>query len=206
MLENSLISLKNTHEITSISIDEFLQRIASQPNGNIWSVLVIPKLDNEFINELGESLELFAECNIKIISGIDGVTVLVNKIQEISEDYLVIWEFENWQNQEWRQLDQMRSKLVRERGVTLVLSELAVKAMCTSAPNIVSWLGSRVYTFKEGALLSDEERQSRLFALSEWSGLSNAEMIEMAQSNELPLDPEYGEWLVLLGREDLIER
>lgn len=209
MLQDSFKNIwTKTHDITPISLDEFIQRVAVQPNGNIWSVLVVSNLnEGKFIKELRESLELFAECSIGTISGTDGVTALVNKIQEACESYLIIWEFEDWENQDWRQLDQMRSKLVKKRGVTLVISEKLVQIMFTSAPNIVSWVGSRVYAFIEGAeLLSDEERQARLLALNEWSGLSNAEVIEMAQLHKLPSDPEYGEWLVLLGRGDLIER
>lgn len=43
--------------IKPISIDEFLQRVGSQPNGNIWSVLVIVNShEQELVEELEEML------------------------------------------------------------------------------------------------------------------------------------------------------
>ncbi len=194
--------------IQKISIDEFLQRIGLQPNGNIWSALVVSNLGyGELVEELSETLELFTECKVGILSGLDGASKLVNKIQEATEDYLIIWELENWDNQNWRKFDLMRSSFFRERGVVLVISEKSVQIMFASATNIVNWLGARVYAVeKSGEKLTNNERQTKLLALSEWSGFSNTQIIEMAESHKLPSDPEYGEWLLLLGREDLIER
>ncbi len=194
--------------ISRISMDEFLQRIGSQPNGNIWSVLVISNSDSGvLVQELRETLELFTECKVGIISAVDGVSSLVNTIQEAIEDYLIIWDFENWDNSNWREFDMLRSRLFRERGGVLVLSEKSVQMMFACATNIVSWLGSRIYGFEKAAeRLTDDERQTKLLALSQWSGFSDTQIIKLAESHELPSDPEYGEWLLLLGREDLIER
>lgn len=194
--------------IKSISIDEFLQRVGSQPNGNIWSVLVTSNLDNsELAEELEETLSIFTECKVGIISADNVIDNVVSEIQQASEDYLIIWNFENWDNHSWRKFDQMRSRLIKQRGVVLILSETTVSKMFTDVPNIVSWIGSRVYELTEDTeLLTEEERQERLLALQQWSGYSNHKIIELAESQQLPLDPEYGEWLVLLGREDLIGR
>ncbi|MDJ0733047.1 MAG: hypothetical protein QNJ47_03010 [Nostocaceae cyanobacterium] len=194
--------------IQSISIDEFLQRVGSQPNGNIWSVLVTANSDNyEVVKELEETLAIFTECEIAIISANNSVNIIVDNIQKSTEDYLIIWNFENWDNHNWREFDQMRSRLLKKFGVVLVLSQESVVKMVTNSPNIFSWIGSRVYAFAQGTeLLTEEECKTRLLALQEWSGYSNAEVIELAQSQQLPSDPEYGEWLVLLGREDLIGR
>ncbi|MGD1873018.1 MAG: hypothetical protein ACFB02_08180 [Mastigocoleus sp.] len=194
--------------ITSIIIDEFLQRIGSQPNGNIWSVLVTSSLNNyELVQELEESLEIFTECEIGVISADNKVNFIVNEIQKSSEDYLIIWNFENWDNRKWREFDQMRSRLLKTRGVVLILSQETVEHMFTDAPNIVSWIGSRVYEFlKDTELLTEEECKARLSTLQQWSGYSNTQVIELAESQQLPSDPEYGEWLLLLGREDLIGR
>ena len=88
-----------------------------------------------------------------------------------------------------------------------MLSSESLKALFTYAPNFVSWLGARVYRFdKDREFLTTDERQARLSALREGLGLSDSQVIELAQARKLPLAPEYGEWLVLLNREDLIER
>lgn len=194
--------------IKPISIDEFLQRVGSQPNGNIWSVMVTVNSDKqELVEELEETISIFTECEVGIISADNKVDNIVNEIQSASEYYLIIWNFETWDNHSWRKFDQMRSRLIKQRGVVLFLSEKSVNKMFIDAPNIVSWVGSRVYELKENTeFLTEEERQVRLIELQEWSGYSNNKIIELAESQQLPPDPEYGEWLVLLAREDLIGR
>lgn len=192
----------------SVSIDEFLQRIASQPEGNTWSAIIVPKPDyQQLVDDLNDLLTIFAECEVGCISGNSDVTNLVEKIAKTTEDYLILWDFNNWTNNQWYEFDCQRSKLIRKRGVVLVVSPESATAMFSYAPNIASWLGFRVFSFlKDTELLSIEERQARLENLRQWSGLTDTQVIEMAEAQTLPLDPEYGEWLVLLERGDLIEQ
>ncbi len=194
--------------IKPISIDEFLQRVGSQPNGNIWSVLVTSNFNHdELVEELQETVSIFTESEVGIISVDNTVDIVVNEVQQALEDYLILWNFENWDNQDCRKFDQMRSRLIKQRGVVLVLSETTVEKMFTDAPNIVSWIGSRVYEVTEDTeFLTEKERQARLLELQKWSGYSDVMVIELAESKQLPPDPEYGEWLMLLDREDLIGR
>jgi hypothetical protein len=193
--------------IKSVSIDEFLQRISSQPEGNIWSALIISNSDSQqLVDDLQDILTIFAECEVGYFSGNEEVSNLVKKIIHANEDYLILGNFEQWDNLKWYQFDCQRSKLMRKRGVVLILSPESAKTMFSYAPNIVSWLGSRVYSFlKDTELLSIEERQERLKALREWSGLTDFQIIEMAEAQTLTPESEYAEWLVLLDRGDLIE-
>jgi hypothetical protein len=200
--------LKQDTNIKSISIDEFLQRVGSQPHGNIWSVLVTPNSDNyEVVEELEETLSIFTECEVGKISANNSVNIIVNNIQKSTEDYLIIYNFESWNNHNWCEFDRMRSRLLKNFGVVLVVSQESVVKMVANAPNIVSWIGSKVYAFTQGTeLLTEEECKARLSTLREWSGYSDNQIIELAESQQLPSNPEYGEWLLLLSREDLIER
>lgn len=192
--------------LTSLSIDEFLQRIGSQPNGNIWSALITSNsYIQQLVDDLQETLSIFAECEVGCLSADDETNVFVEKIIQANEDYLILWNFEKWNKNNWYELDCMRSSLMRKRGVVLILSADSAKTMFSYAPNIVSWLGSRVYSFlKDTELLSVEEIQERLTALREWSRLTDSQIIEMAEMGTLTPEPEYAEWLVLLGRGDLI--
>ena len=81
------------------------------------------------------------------------------------------------------------------------------KAHSRAAPNLASWIGGSVWSIDLASdALDEEERRSRLATLREWSGLSDSEVVQMAQEGNLPAEPEYVEWLVLLGREDLVGR
>ncbi len=194
--------------IKSVSIDELLQRVGSQPDGNVWlAIVVAPSDSNEVVEDLKETINIFTECEVGLVSGEGGTLDLIRHVEQATEDYLLLWRFESWNRDNWREFDYARSRLTRKRGGVLVLSSESVKALITYAPNFTSWLGSRVYRFdKDREFLTTDERQARLAALREWSGLSDLKVIELAEAHKLPLTPEYGEWLVLLNREDLIER
>ncbi|MFO5528638.1 MAG: hypothetical protein ACLBM1_12560 [Cuspidothrix sp.] len=190
-----------------LSIDEFLQKTSSQPtSGNTWSALITSSLySQQLVDDLQETLSIFSECEVGCLSAQDETNVFIKQIIQASEDYLILWNFEQWDKNNWYEFDCMRSSLMRKRGVVLILSSESAKIMFSYAPNIVSWLGSRVYFFvKDTELLSVDEIQERLTALREWSGLTDSQIIEMAESRNLPPEPEYAEWVVLLERGDLI--
>jgi hypothetical protein len=197
------------NSLTSVSIDEFLQRIGSHPaEGNTWSALITSSLDcQQLVDDLQETLSIFAECEVGCLSGEDGTNTLVKQIIKTTEDYLILWNFDQWDKNNWYEFDCMRSALIKKRGVVLILSLESAEIMFSHAPNVVSWVRNRVYSFlKDTELLSTEEVQERLATLQEWSGLTDSQVIEMAEAQTLPPDPEYAEWLVLLERGDLIEQ
>lgn len=197
------------HELVLKSLDEFLTRERSQPESNIWSVLVVAPSDfDEVLEDLTSGIEIMVECEVGLVSGDGGARKLCDRIDACLADYLVLCNFESWRSQDWRQLDSFRSCLNREkrRGV-LVLSSDSAKAMLANAPNFCSWLNPRFYSLDVGAeFLTAEECEKRLSALREWFGQSDAEIIALAEAKKLPTDPPYGEWLVLLDRGDLIAR
>jgi hypothetical protein len=160
------------------------------------------------ITDLQDTIEIFSECSTVTISGESGARALINQISEASEEYFLLWQLDTWDNSEWKIFDALRSRLDKgNKGGLLVLSEQANDLMIHNAPNFVSWLGARIYYLKKDAeILSDEECDRRLAALQEWTGKTNDEVIALAENRQLPTDPEYGEWLILLNRGDLLER
>ncbi|MBE9118987.1 ABC transporter permease [Lusitaniella coriacea LEGE 07157] len=192
-----------------MSIDEFLQRVGLQPKSNIWSAIAVDFSSlEEMVEELQETIEIFVECEVGVISGKTGTIDLIEQLKNAPEEYLLLCDLESWDREDWQQFDGFRSWLDREKyGGILLLSPESLQKMLQYAPNFLSWLGSRVYDFQQdGEFLNSDEREQRLSALREWSGLSDSEVIESAELHQLPTDPEYGEWLILLDRGDLIER
>jgi hypothetical protein len=195
------------------SLDEFLQRNGGLLDSNIWMVLVVDINDIELtVTDLRDTLEIFSECSTGTISGTisgeSGVRNLINQIKEASEEYFLLWKLDDWDNNEWKIFDALRSRLDKgNKGGLLVLSEQANNLMIHNAPNFVSWLGARIYYLhKDAEILSDEECDRRLATLQEWTGKTNDDVIALAENRQLPTDPEYGEWLILLNRGDLLER
>jgi hypothetical protein len=189
------------------SLDEILQRISSLPNANFWSVLVTaPEQQHQALTELEESIPIFIDAAIKTIAVDLRIEVLIQAVRS-SEDYILLWQFDSWQPEQWQQFDYTRSRFSHDKGGILLLTPNSAKQFQTYAPNFASWVGSRVYELQLGLeILTEAESQQRLEALQQFTGKTDLEVIRLAETGQLPTDPEYGEWLVLLGRGDLLER
>ncbi len=189
------------------SLDEILQRISSLPNANFWSVLVTaPEQQHQALTELEESIPIFIDAAIKTIAVDLRIEVLIQAVRS-SEDYILLWQFDSWQPEQWQQFDYTRSRFSHDKGGILLLTPNSAKQFQTYAPNFASWVGSRVYELQLGLeILTEAESQQRLEALQQFTGKTDLEVIRLAETGQLPTDPEYGKWLVLLGRGDLLER
>lgn len=189
------------------SLDEILQRISSLPSANFWSLLVTsPEQQHQALTELEESIPIFIDAAIKIITITLDVEALIQVVQS-SEDYILLWKFDRWPPEQWQQFDYARSRFSHDKGGILLLTPNSAKQFQTHAPNFASWIGSRVYDLELGLeILTEAESQQRLEDLQQFTGKTDLEVIRLAETGQLPTDPEYGEWLVLLGRGDLLER
>jgi hypothetical protein len=198
---------------SEVTVQEILSNIRVQPNRNIWSVLVINNNDiTEVLEELTDGIEIFVESSVEIINVEEKANSFnVKSIDNIFNpdiNYFLLWGFDNWGDAQWRQLDYLRSSLDHEKRCgLLIVSQQSVEKMITNAPNFSSWIDGKIFHLVLGAeILTPEECESRLVALREWTGISDNEVIRKAETHQLPYDPEYGEWLILLGRGDLIAR
>ena len=189
------------------SFDEILQRISTLLNANFWSILIIdPEQQEQALIELEESIPIFTDESVNVISITLDLEALIHTVRS-SEAYILLWQFDIWQPEQWQQFDYARSRFSHEKGGILLLTPHSAAQFQTYAPNFASWIGSRVYELQLGLeILTKAESQQRLEALQEFTGQTDTEVIHLAETGQLPTDPEYGEWLVLLGRGDLLER
>jgi hypothetical protein len=199
-------------EIRKISADDFILRAVAPWQQNRWSVAVseiFDQLDQEDpITEMQDMLTVFAAFSVVSTTATAGPEELLRAIDESSSDYLLLHNFENWSEKEWRCFDGFRHQLNQgKQGGTLCLTEKSLRSMLSFAPNFASWVGNKIYqVVLNSYLLTEEQSQSRLVSLRKWSGWSDAEVIRQAESDQLPPDPEYAEWLILLDRGDLVGR
>jgi hypothetical protein len=192
--------------IRELTVYELLPRIQAPSKGNVWSAVIID--DSELVHaveELKDGIEIFSECQVQNIDVSDVKNEFIKKIESDTE-YVVLWNFNCWNNKDWQGLDYLRYELdYGKHGGIMVLSQHSAESMAVYAPNFSSWIGGRIFQLILGSeFLTDEECESRLVTLREWKGLSDKEVIEKAEARQLPSDPEYGEWLILLDRGDLI--
>lgn len=190
------------------SLDEILQRISSLPSANFWLVLIVtPDQQQQGLAELEEAISIFTDEAVGIIAVTSDLDSLIQSVQALEDDYLCLWQFDVWQTQHWRHFDYARSQFSHDKGGILLMTPHSAEQFQIYAPNFASWVGSRVYNLQLGLeILTEAESQQRLEALRQSTGKTDAEVIDLAETGQLPTDPEYGEWLVLLGKGDLLER
>jgi hypothetical protein len=135
-----------------------------------------------------------------------GPLVLTQRMIELPPGALVLVGFEKLSADDWRHLDSLRSGLEREQPVLLFLTESSAEQLSRLAPNLASWVGGS-YTRWDGSaeLLSPEEKAARLDVLRGQFGMTDEEVIQAASEHRRACEPQISEWLVLLGRGDLLE-
>lgn len=95
-----------------------------------------------------------------------------------------------------------RGRLVSGPTIALVTDEEGARAVAVNAPNIWSWVGSRMWHDVKGITAADID--ARLKSLREATGRTDQEIVGLAEAGQLSPDPIYAEWLALLGRGDLL--
>jgi hypothetical protein len=190
----------------SINVGELALRAAVRP-GAWMGLLTLEPEAPAVAGHLTTEIDATGEATARHLDASDGAAALAATFHEAAPGVLVVSGLDRWTSNEWSHLDLLRSQVMRDACVVLVLSRRAFEALMQRAPNLSSWLGGAVWTLdREADLLSAEEREERLRSLRAWSGLSDNEMLTRVERGELPLEPEHAEWLVLLGRGDLLDR
>lgn len=190
----------------AIGLGEMALRVVARPGA--WFALLTPELEVAHTADLlAEEIATLGDTAPMRLSANTGATALAAEAREAAARLLAIAGFEGFGDDAWRHLDLLRSQLVRDEPVVLILSQRAFEHLMRAAPNLASLLGGAVWALDPAAeVLTDDEKEQRLLALRAWSGLSDAEMLARVERGELPLEPEHAEWLVLLGRGDLLDR
>lgn len=105
---------------------------------------------------------------------------------------------------DWATLDRRRSSIAHRGLLIFLTTPASFDELMRRAPNLASWLGGQVFAYpdREPGLAAHRER--RLAALRAWASRSDADIVAAARTGTLPSDPEYAEWLVLLGHGELL--
>jgi hypothetical protein len=149
-----------------------------------------------------EALE--AEIGVHIVEHSRGAARLLHDFPSVTAEVLLI-EAEGYEEPDWRLLDRRRSALAREGVTVFFTTPSSFDSLMRVAPNLASWLGGLVFEEEDERARIEEHRARRLAALRGWSGKTDDEVVREAERGELPRDPEYAEWLVLIGRGDLLD-
>lgn len=113
---------------------------------------------------------------------------------------------ESFRSESWETLELAREELrASGRRLVLVLDEAQARAMGAAAPNLLSVFGAGVERLEAERTLTPAQREERLAALRSRFSLSDQELIDRWTEGTIAPDPDIAEWLVLLGRGDLLQ-
>jgi hypothetical protein len=190
----------------STPIFELVRLIDLQPQGETgFCMLVDGAAELLLIPEFREELAVQIAGSLGVIDVKDETALgLVEQLRTRQEAVVLMYGFDGWNEDLFASLDVNRSRL--ETGSFLVFSVDLKTAgrFLDSAPNIRSFLGSNIFVAApDSSAMSSEEIADRLAQLRAYYGLSDAEVIERAANRDLPSEPHFIEWLVLLGRSEL---
>ena len=175
--------------------------------GYAWLVLIPSGQPGEnSIADLRDELEVALNTTVRIVTaGTAHVHDLVLTIVERSDDVVLLCDLDEWSDENWAALDIQRSALERRGAMVLMLSPASLVRLSNVAPNIRSYIGGSIFQLASGGgMLTGSERDLRIRALEGYYGLTSQQVVEKAEQHILPLDPSFVEWLVLLGRGDLV--
>jgi hypothetical protein len=172
-----------------------------------WIVVLAPVVDAESaLDGLRNDLSALLLRDTRVLSLETGTFEQLRAgLHQPSGDVIILLAAANPTAVMWSSLDVMRSALEREGPIVFWISVDAFAGLSQFAPNIRSFIGASVFVAgPDGSIMSEEERQNRLEDLSRHYGFNNDEIMRRAESRELPPEPHFVEWLVLLGRGDLL--
>jgi len=169
-----------------------------------FTYLVDAKNGDEVLEDLDAELHSLDEAiTLKTLAPLHADAVL-EALASTTEEILLI-DARAFHAPDWRHLDLRRSSLGRDGVMVFVTTPGSFDELMQSAPNLASWLGGFVFSHEDEAARMADARDERLKILRNWLGKTDEEVVRAAQDGTLPRDPEFAEWLVLLGRGDLLD-
>jgi hypothetical protein len=171
-----------------------------------WLVVLRPAEDGDTLANFVADLSAVLDQAVRVvrISG-SSFEKLRRDLRESAGDPVLVTDLDGADAEQWRALDVNRSAWLREGAVVLWLSAAGVTNLCTYAPNIRSIVGGSIFHLGTGGgAMTAAERDQRIADLESHFEITSAKVINLAESGGLPAEPHFVEWLVLLGRGDLV--
>ena len=171
-----------------------------------WFVVLRPAEEEDAMANFVADLSAVLDQPVRVVrSSGSSFERLWSELGESACDPVLISDLDQADAERWRALDVNRSAWLREGAVVLWLSAAGVTNLCSYAPNIRSIVGGSIFNLgTDGGAMTVAERDQQIADLESHFEMNSAEVIKQAESGVLPSEPHFVEWLVLLGRGDLV--
>jgi hypothetical protein len=179
----------------------------SAPGQGGFCVLITSPADRTLVSDLGQELEVQAGISLAVLDA-DGMTpdALLSQLRSPDAPVALVRGLDRWTDNDFASLDINRSRL--ETGTFLVfhLDPDTSARFLHMAPNLRSSIGASIFVaIPDTSNMSPQETAERLRELGEYYGMTDEQVIDRARDGTLPPDPAFAEWLVLLGKGDLVK-
>jgi len=171
-----------------------------------WVVIIssYPASDIE-IEAVCTELEALTSSNVRpVIEATFSVERLRKVLQSPSDDVVVV-VIGNWTDRDWTVFDINRSAFERRGAILLWIKLDQLGWLTENAPNIRSFIGTSFFHLgPDVSEMTAKEKKDRLTEFEAHYAMSSDQMLEQALTGKIIPDPQAVEWLILLGRGDLI--
>jgi hypothetical protein len=193
-------------ETVAAEVGELAARVVESTSPNAWFALIV---DGEPEDAAERMLAEVAALSGPAESAARRVTVATSRelafaARDHADGVLLVTLAAAFTLTEWAHADLNRSRLQRTGATVLVLSPAAAAQLENHAPNLASWVGGSMWRLVGARPLDAAEVELRLAAMRAHTAMSDEEVVRLAETAQLPADPEFAEWLALLGRGDLV--
>lgn len=194
-------------ELPRIGPGEFAAQLEAGGSAELWYRLVLPSGSEpaQVAERLAEEMHVVLGQTVACFDAATGPSDLVKHLRQAGNRPVLLFGLEGYAEADWRHMDLLRSQMVGGSAKVLIVSPAVVAKMENWAPNLTSFMGGAMWQLDPSAdYLSADEREGRLQALRVARQRSDEDVIALAERGELPPDPDFAEWLVLLGRGELL--
>jgi len=178
---------------------ELASRIVLDEAIGSWFVVGIAHDDD--VSELSAEIGALVDCAVPVME-VSGPEELIMASRQSADTFAV---FFSPRGIDPLHLDDCRSMLQREHPAVLALPSTDLERLSSSAPHFTSWIANRVFTTRDDRFLDSNDRSARLAILREHFEMSDYDFVAFVEAKPRSLEPEQMEWLVLLGRQDLLK-
>jgi hypothetical protein len=161
-----------------------------------------PDLDAALVELEDELRALTSDAAVVRISPRNSEQLIADLVTTSVE--MVVVDARGFVAQDWALIDRRRSSIAHRGVLVFVTTHASFGDLMRNAMNLASWLGGEVFAYPSSDTAVAAHRERRLAALQAWASKTDAEVITAARVGTLPHDPEYAEWLVLLGHGELL--
>lgn len=173
---------------------------------NAWMIITVdPEHLATTLDFLLQELELHAQdlgASVSILEASQLTASTLPWAGDQSPRAFVVRGLESLPVEQLTRLDLDRGRFLDGPTIVAVTTPEGASRLALHAPNLWSWVGSQCFP---GVEPEPMDVQGRIRSIRDELGITEEELVRRVEARAIVLDPVLAEWLVLIGRGDLVD-